>query len=57
MTSEDATAAEPHKLSPLNAEDKKLLDERLADLRNNPDAGEPWGKVLTELRALLEKGE
>jgi putative addiction module component (TIGR02574 family) len=52
----EANTSEPHEFTPLNAEDKKLLDERLADLRNDPEAGEPWEQILTELRALLWKG-
>ena len=39
--------------TPLNADDKKLLDERLAELKDNPDSGEPWEKVLADLRTLL----
>lgn len=56
-TAGKANTGAPHEFTPLNAGDKKLLDERLADLRNNPDAGEPWEKVLTEPRALLSKGD
>jgi len=57
MIPANETATEPHEFTPLNATDKKLLDERVADLRNNPDSGEPWEKVLTELRALSWEGE
>jgi hypothetical protein len=39
--------------TPLNADDKKLLDERLAELKENPASGEPLEKVLDELRTLL----
>jgi hypothetical protein len=57
MTTADAknqtTTGEYREFTPLNAEDKKLLDERLAELREKPDSGEPWDKVLAELRALL----
>ena len=57
MTTADAknqtTTGEYREFTPLNAEDKKLLDERFAELRENPDSGEPWDKVLAELRALL----
>lgn len=57
MTTADATdhaaTGEFREFTPLNAEDKELLDERLAELKENPDSGEPWEKVLAELRALL----
>ena len=57
MTTTDAqnpTAnGQSREFTPLNAEDKKLLDKRLAELQENPDSGEPWENVLAELRALL----
>ena len=57
MATADATnyfaTGEFHEFTALNAEDKELLDERLAELKESPDGGEPWEKVLAELRALL----
>lgn len=31
--------------------ERDLLDDRLADLRNDPDAGRSWGEVEAELRS------
>lgn len=58
MTTADAinhvATGELPEFTALNAEDKELLDERLAELKENPDSGEPWEKVLAELRALSQ---
>jgi len=35
----------------VTAAERQLLDERLTDLREAPDAGRPWEDVETELRA------
>jgi len=51
--SDPATTHESRSFTPLDPQDKALLDERLADLTKNPDSGEPWEQVLAELRTLL----
>jgi len=33
----------------LTAEDKKVIEERLAEMERNPDAGIPWEEVRAEL--------
>lgn len=35
----------------VTAEERHLLDERLAELREHPDAGRPWEAIETDLRA------
>ena len=35
----------------VTAAERKLLEERLADLREHPDAGRPWEAIEAELRA------
>ncbi|MBI2206003.1 MAG: addiction module protein [Candidatus Rokubacteria bacterium] len=34
---------------PVTPEERALLDERLADLENNPDAHSPWSEVKARL--------
>ncbi len=34
---------------PIGDQQRKLLDERLAELEANPNRGEPWDKVRAEL--------
>lgn len=34
---------------PLSDEEKAMLDERLADLEANPDAGRPWSEVRASI--------
>lgn len=34
----------------VTAAERELLDERLADLEANPEAGRPWGEVERDLR-------
>ena len=36
---------------------RAILDERLADLDANPDAGRPWEEVRTELLKNTRRGE
>lgn len=33
----------------LTAEDKRVIEERLAEMEQNPDAGIPWEEVRAEL--------
>ena len=35
----------------VTAEERQLLEDRLAELREHPDAGRPWGTIEAELRA------
>lgn len=35
----------------VTAADRDLLDERLADLRDRPEAGRPWNEIEAELRS------
>lgn len=35
----------------VTAEERQLLDERLAELRDHPDAGRSWETIEAELRA------
>jgi putative addiction module component (TIGR02574 family) len=34
---------------PLTEAERALLDERLADLRDTPEAGRPWAEVRAEI--------
>ena len=34
---------------PLTDEQRRILDERLEDLRQNPDAGSPWPEVKARI--------
>jgi putative addiction module component (TIGR02574 family) len=36
---------------PLTDEERQYLDECIEEYRRNPDAGEPWEKVLGEIRS------
>jgi putative addiction module component (TIGR02574 family) len=38
---------------PLTADEKALLDARLAAYANDPDAGSSWGEVENRIRARL----
>ena len=35
----------------VTAADRDLLDERVADLRDRPEAGRPWDEIEAELRS------
>ena len=39
----------------LSAEEKRLLDQRLADYEKNPDAGSSWEEVEARIRTRLGK--
>lgn len=38
-----------HEALPLNAEEKALLDERIAEADAHPEAGIPWEQVKAEI--------
>ena len=44
----DSIAADSHDL-PVTAEQAAVLDERLADLEANPEAGRPWSEFRKTL--------
>ncbi len=44
----DSIAADADTL-PLSESERQLLDERLADLEANPDAGSPWPEVRARI--------
>jgi putative addiction module component (TIGR02574 family) len=48
---QDATA----ETLPLSEHEKALLDERLADLEANPEAGRPWPEVRQEIIDRFQK--
>ena len=44
-------------LFPLSEEHKRILDERLRDMEENPDDGSPWDEVETRLAKMLAERE